>query len=189
MRCPNCNSDVDTDTCERCGSKTTSDTTYATTESIVRVMPRPGRDAPSQLVIPGLTVKEQLGCGGFATVYRAGHDVLGMDVAVKVFRDPPGYARVDQTLAEARLLARLDHPNLVRTFGAGEVSAGRYVVMELMDGGSCEGMRSLSTSDIISVTHQLLSALQALHAAKILHRDIKPANCLRQAWRFTSQVG
>ena len=52
--------------------------------------------------------------------------------------------------------------------------------MELMDGGSCDALRHLPTTDILSVAHQLLSALQALHVAGILHRDIKRANCLRR---------
>src|SRR5207248_2818767 len=88
---------------------------------------------------------------------------------------------VGKVLREARLMARLDHPNLLRVLDAGQTGDSVYLVLELMDGGSCKGLRSLPPADALAVTRQLLSGLQALHDARVLHRDIKPANCLRRA--------
>jgi serine/threonine protein kinase len=132
--------------------------------------------------LPGLTVGELLGRGGFGAVYRARHHALDVEVAVKLIEtsalDAEGFER---TLREARLMARLDHPNLLRIFHAGQTSGAVYLVLELMDGGSCKGMRNLSPDRAVAITKQLLSGLQALHDARILHRDVKPANCLHRS--------
>jgi serine/threonine protein kinase len=135
---------------------------------------------PGQLEgLPGLTIGEILGHGGFGVVYRAHHHALDVDVAVKVIETSALDAEgIDRALREARLMARLDHPNLLRIFHAGQTGTVVYLILELMDGGSCKGMRSLPPDRAAAITKQLLSGLQALHDARILHRDIKPANCL-----------
>jgi serine/threonine protein kinase len=132
--------------------------------------------------MPGLTIAERIGGGAFGVVYRARHHALDVDVAVKVVDAASlDAAGVERTLREARLMARLDHPNLLRIFDAGQAQSIVYFVLELMDGGSCKGMRHLSPDRALSVAKQLLSGLQALHDARILHRDLKPANCLHRA--------
>jgi serine/threonine protein kinase len=126
-----------------------------------------------------------LGGGSFGKVYRSRHQVLDIDVAVKVVNgrhiDASG---LEQTLREARLMARLDHPNLLRIYDAGRTDDAVYFVLELMD-CSLAGVHRLSPERALSVSRQLLLGLQALHDARILHRDIKPGNCLlRHAdWR------
>src|SRR5687768_12130953 len=107
-----------------------------------RVQPMPFPDHVGDL--PGLTVGERLGRGAFGAVYRARHHALDVDVAVKVVdRAALDAGGLDRALREARLMARLDHPNLLRIFDAGLAEGAVYLVLELMDGGSCKGMRSL----------------------------------------------
>jgi serine/threonine protein kinase len=126
--------------------------------------------------VPNVAVGAAIGAGSFGRVYRGHHRMLGIDVAVKVI-DVKGIADVDSLLKEARLMARLDHPNLLRVFDAGLVNDDLYLVLELMD-STCSDLRRLAPKRVLDLTLQLLAGLQALHDARILHRDIKPANCL-----------
>jgi serine/threonine protein kinase len=130
----------------------------------------------------GVRLGEQLGRGSFGTVYRGRHVALDIDVAVKLITGVDfASGGLEHTLKEARLMARLDHPNLLRIFDAGRSGPSVYFVLDLMNGGSCKSLRNLPGDRAMSVAKQLLSGLQALHDARILHRDIKPANCLLRA--------
>src|SRR5262249_53309624 len=98
---------------------------------------RPMLPSSAPVGLPGLTVHELLGRGSFGAVYRARHQILDLDVAVKVI-DPTrlDHAGLARALSEARLMARLDHPNLLRIFDASQTTTSVYLVLELMDGGS-----------------------------------------------------
>ena len=139
------------------------------------------RSTRPTLAVPGLLLGGLLGEGAFGAVYRARHEALEVDVAVKFVatgRLTDENAR--GVLREARLMARLDHPNLLRILDAGGVEGGVYLVLELMDGGSCQDLRRLPADQGVGVLREVLLGTQALHAAGILHRDIKPANFLRR---------
>jgi len=128
------------------------------------------------LRVPNVDLGDPIGNGSFGRVFRGRHRTLEVDVAVK-FVGPDAVGNVDGALHEARLMARLDHPNLVRIFDAGRSNGSLYLVLELMD-GTCSTSRPLPADRAVDVTRQLLAGLQSLHDARILHRDIKPANCL-----------
>ncbi|MHB2015419.1 MAG: serine/threonine-protein kinase [Candidatus Xenobia bacterium] len=124
--------------------------------------------------IPGVVVGRLLGSGSCGTVYEGHHETLDVPVAVKVVPTP----NPQEALLEARLMARLDHPNLLRVYDAGLLQDGLYMVLEFMDGGTLHGQHGLASDRLLETARHLLSALQALHAARVLHRDIKPDNCL-----------
>jgi eukaryotic-like serine/threonine-protein kinase len=138
--------------------------------------------------IPGLTITEMLGSGGFGVVYRARQPQLDRDVAVKLDnRVLPGEERA-KFLREARAAARLSgHPNVVNIYDAGITRDGRpYIVMELCPGGSLlDLLRNegpLPPERVLDIGMRLADALGFAHEAGVLHRDIKPANVLIDAF-------
>ncbi|MGY4642353.1 serine/threonine-protein kinase [Cellulomonas sp. URHB0016] len=127
-----------------------------------------------------------VGRGGMSTVFRAHDLVLERDVAVKVFPPVEDDDDLSRHTAETRVLAALNHANLVTLFDAGSVPAtggGRqaYLVMELVDGPTLAEQLvggPLSTDEALVVGHQLAEALAVVHDGQVVHRDIKPGNVL-----------
>ena len=112
-------------------------------------------------------------------VHRGRHLGLDVDVAVKILdADAGDPSAIERALAEARLMAKLDHPNVLRIHDAGRAGSVIYLVLEIMDGGNCSVLRRVSPARGLELARQLLAGIQALHEARIIHRDIKPANCL-----------
>ncbi|MBO1750321.1 serine/threonine protein kinase [Actinotalea sp. BY-33] len=131
-------------------------------------------------------VEEILGQGGMATVYRAHDEVLGRDVAVKLFPPTPDADEVLRHQAEMRVLARLSHPGLVTLHDAGSAYAGgpmhqTYLVMELVRGPTLADRLvagRFPATHVARAGRQLAEALATVHDAGVVHRDIKPANVL-----------
>jgi serine/threonine protein kinase len=126
-------------------------------------------------------LERQLGHGGMGTVYLA-HDVeLDRAVAVKVLAeslagDEPFRRRF---LREARMAARLSHPNVVAVYDAGEAEDGRpYIVMEYVDGSTLEGRGPMPPPEAVGLAVQACQGLAHAHAAGLVHRDVKPHNLL-----------
>src|SRR5574341_1279199 len=122
-------------------------------------------------------IDSELGQGGMGVVYRAHDTLLDRAVAVKVRSDSglgtEGRARL---LREAQAAARLDHPNIVSVYDAGETESTPFIVMQLVTGASLRDCGPLSVPQIIAVACQLCDALDHAHAQGIVHRDIKPEN-------------
>lgn len=118
--------------------------------------------------------------GGQAVVYRARHVPLDRPVAVKVLRDAGDDETVERLLQEARLVARLRHPNLVQVYDAGTLGDGRpYVVMECVEGSTLQRLSgSVPTALAVRLVAQVAGALGAAHAIGVVHRDVKPSNIL-----------
>ncbi len=126
-----------------------------------------------------------IGHGGMAQVYRGVDLVLDRPVAVKVFHaGAVEHAATARQAGEARILAGLDHPNLVRVFDA-DTDPGTgcsFLVMELVEGVSVSavlaGCGPMPPDAVAAIGAQLGKAVAAVHRAGIVHRDIKPANVL-----------
>src|SRR5579864_3923919 len=130
-------------------------------------------------------VERTLGRGGMATVYLARDGLLDRPVVLKVLAEHLAHDPMfrDRFVREARLAARLVHPNIVQVYDVGEDQRGPYIVMEYVEGETLaeELMRrgKLPPSEAVAIGMQLCSALEAAHAAQLVHRDIKPQNILR----------
>ena len=130
------------------------------------------------------SLQARVGSGGAATVWLADDDVLDRPVAVKVLSE--ALASDDSWLArfrrEARLAASLTHPNLVSVYDFDASEERPYIVMAYMPGGSLwDRLQIGEPSDPERLARDLLTALEAIHAAGIVHRDIKPGNVLFDA--------
>ncbi len=131
-------------------------------------------------------VRSIVGVGGFATVVRAYDPDLDDEAAIKIL-DAPSSQNDDlrsRFVAEARLLRRVRHVNVVAVYDVGELEDGRpYLVMELATGGALEerlptSAGAVSASDIGRVVQAVAEGIGALHRDGVVHRDIKPANLL-----------
>jgi tetratricopeptide (TPR) repeat protein/TolB-like protein len=122
-----------------------------------------------------------IGRGGSGDVYRATDTRLRRDVAVKVLAasrtsDPQ---RVERFLQEARVTAKLDHPNVVRIYDVGRVEERAYLVAELLEGETLRARISrgpMPVADVVRIGIEVARGLSAAHAAGLVHRDLKPDN-------------
>ncbi len=153
-----------------------------------RIEPR-GNDAGDQTHPPAwgpFALREKIGTGASADVYRAYEPQLDREVAIKLFR--PGYARQQngssRMLREARALARLRHEHVVHVYGADQHDGRLGVWMELVTGRTLESelqqRGTWSAREAASAGQDLCSALAAVHRAGLVHGDVKAQNVMRE---------
>ena len=133
----------------------------------------------------GLIIEDELGAGGMGSVFRATHVKLGRPVAVKFLSpelaaSPEGRARFER---EARALALLDHPSIVRIHDFGVEDGESYLVMELIEGGDLSKHVPMTAPEALRVASEVCDALHYAHAQGVVHRDIKPQNVMLDAQR------
>jgi len=128
-----------------------------------------------------LEIIELLGIGGAAEVYRALDLRQGREVAVKVLSERAEPEMVLRFVREGRALAQLDHPHIVKVYHMGEERGQRYLVMELVAGGSLRDrlqQGKLPWAEATRIALQVAGALGCAHERQIIHRDVKPGNIL-----------
>ncbi|MGF7235465.1 MAG: protein kinase domain-containing protein [Frankia sp.] len=129
--------------------------------------------------LPGYVLGEQLGSGAFGLVLAGTHRQMGRPVAIKVMQAEGLDATTAGFAAEAQVLARLDHPHVVRVYDYVEDDDLCLVVMELLAGGTLTGRRAgISPEQACAVGLAVAAALDHAHRHGVLHRDIKPDNVL-----------
>jgi serine/threonine protein kinase len=128
-------------------------------------------------------ILERIGAGGMGEVYRANDTRLGRDVAIKVlpaafFEEP---ARLIRFQREARILASLNHPNIVTLHSFEEAGGIHFLTMELIEGQALNRLipkEGLAVDQILDVAGAILEALAAAHEKGVVHRDLKPGNVM-----------
>src|SRR5688572_27777090 len=159
--------------CDRCGTGAPSD--GQTDEQVDRI-----RSKLQASIGDGYELLDLLGRGGMGIVFRAREIALDREVALKVLAldpvlAPDAYARFER---EAKLAARLDHPNIVPIFSVGSGSGIAYYTMRLIRGGSVEELltqhRVLDLHRATGILREVAAALDYAHARDIVHRVFKP---------------
>ena len=170
--------------------------------------PSSSQELPAGYILGEFTITSILGAGGFGITYLANDRSLNRQVVIKenlpsqiAFRDTyrmtvlPRQSGDDSNvyewsiqsfLKEARMLASLDHPNIVKIIRTFSGNGTAYFVMPFIQGDSLDQIaktahsqgQPLTENYIREILSQLLNALEYLHSKQILHRDIKPANVL-----------
>ena len=143
--------------------------------------------APLPRTVGGVyEIDEAIGEGGMGRVYRAHHRLTGQHVAIKVLAPAlAGAEDMRERFAdEANALASVDHPNVVRMHTLLEEEGRLCLVMDLVPGDDLdeyiESAGPLPLEEALSLTRQLLSALDHVHGRGVVHRDIKPSNIRRR---------
>jgi serine/threonine protein kinase len=155
-------------------------TTVPTTLPATELTPEPPDSVPP--CQEDLEILGELGRGGMGVVYKAWQKKLGRPVALKMLRSAAAEGdRVARFHAEARALARLQHPNIVQVYDVGQVEGRPYFVLEYVPGGSLDRQtcrRPQDPHEAARLVAVLARAVDAAHRAGIVHRDLKPANVL-----------
>jgi serine/threonine-protein kinase len=124
-------------------------------------------------------VERVLGHGGMAVVYLARDQELLRPVAVKVLAEHLADESVrERFVREARLAARLSHPNVVQVYDAGESEGQPFIVMEYVRGRTLAQCGKLPADEAVQLVLQACAGLQHAHEAGLVHRDVKPGNLL-----------
>jgi tetratricopeptide (TPR) repeat protein len=137
------------------------------------------------------TLLEEIGRGGMGIVYQARDNILERLVAFKVLpanlKDHP--QALKNFFREAKSAARLNHPNIVTVFDAGEEGGTYYIAMEFVEGETIKNILSREThlpiKGVLMIAGQVCRALEYAHDRRIVHRDIKSSNVM---WTPDKQV-
>jgi tRNA A-37 threonylcarbamoyl transferase component Bud32/tetratricopeptide (TPR) repeat protein len=169
---------------------TTRDDDPALPDDATAVHSNPSKTSPSApagtqaIEIPGYRMTRRLGEGGMGAVFLAEELALGRQVAIKVVSDK--IARDSEIrarfLREARLLATVEHPNVVRVYTFGEIDERAYLVMEYVEGETlADRIRRtgpMAPDAALAAVRAVADALSTAWEEKVIHRDIKPSNIL-----------
>lgn len=135
------------------------------------------------MLFPSYDIHALIACGGMGAVYQATQRSLDRIAAIKIL---PREFSTDEEFrkgfeAEAKAMAKLNHPNLIGVYDFGEAGGMLYLVMEYVDGKSLfhsSHGQAVDQSDALRIVSQVCAGLEHAHSHGILHRDIKPANIL-----------
>lgn len=140
--------------------------------------------AQSNWIAGRYEILAEIGRGGMGVVVRAFDHRLDTEVAIKVLRQDlaKDSSDKDSLIKEARVLARLTHPSIVRLFDLAETEVGLLLILEFVRGPNLAQVLDergrLTIEEFLHVARQVCAGLAAAHAEGVIHRDLKPPNLL-----------
>lgn len=143
--------------------------------------PAAGKNEPQQLGHYKLLV--EIGCGGMGKVYKAYHQQLDRVVAIKVMLRNQNFGDKERQrfIAEAKLTARLSHPNIIAVHDVASENDTDYIVMDFIEGDSLAAILKkgrLSNRKSLEIIRKVALAIDYAHENDIVHRDLKPGNIM-----------
>lgn len=124
-------------------------------------------------------IDSEIGRGGLGVVYKGFDLLLDRSIAIKVINTnilgSEGNARLFQ---EARVIAKLNHPNIVTVYDAGAIEETTFVVMEFVEGESLHDRPPKNLEELVTIMHFVCAGLEHAHQHDIIHRDLKPENVM-----------
>ncbi len=128
-------------------------------------------------------ILKRIGAGGMGEVYLASDLIVGRNAALKLL--PAHFTsntdRLKRFQQEARIVAGLNHPNILTVYEVGEARSRQYIASELVDGETLRqrlARGSIQLDDAVEIAIQIAGALAAAHCAGVVHRDVKPENTM-----------
>jgi serine/threonine protein kinase len=127
---------------------------------------------------------QKVGVGGFGEVWKAQDTIANRVVALKILHQGlmSDEHFIDKAKNEARLIGKLDHPNIVKVYEVSQIEGRLCIAMEFIDGQPLSKLiqsgERFNFQQIVNIIEQVGAALEATHAKKIVHRDVKPENIL-----------
>lgn len=127
-------------------------------------------------------IQHKIGKGGYAIVYGGKHELLNMPVAIKMMKHDMAMEKdfLNNFRNEARMIAQLNHENIVKVYDIEERYQTVFIVMELLEGASLEEILENRTTlpylKVVDYLIQICSGLQYAHDKGFIHQDIKPGN-------------
>ena len=129
-------------------------------------------------------IEKHIGTGGMATVYKATHRQVDLNVAIKILnRDEMNDKDIERLKREAKVLNSIFHPNVVKVYSFGFLDAGEpYLVLDLLEGKSLDQLiqseKCLPIPWLLEAFEQICKGLICAHDAGLVHRDLKPSNIM-----------
>ena len=171
-------------TCKSCGGSLTPDAPGGNCPACLWGLAAAPPEDGSGRRIGSYVLVEEMARGGMGAVWRARHEGLGREVALKLILGDR-LATTEQVLrfhTEARAAARLDHPNIVPIYEIGEDDGRHFYTMRLMEGGSLadrlEKGPAPTARESARIVALVARAIHFAHQRGVLHRDVKPSNIL-----------
>ena len=130
--------------------------------------------------VPGYQIERLIAEGGMASVYLAVQETLGRHVALKILRKFDNPADSERFLNEGRIIASLNHRNIITIYDVGISGERHYISMEYLEGGDLEQRiaKGMSVDEALRLVETIGGCLDFVNGKGIVHRDIKPANIL-----------
>ena len=129
-------------------------------------------------------IEREIGRGGMAVVYKAFDPFLNRTVAIKLIKmdafSPSSFGNIRERFdREAKALAKLDHPNIIKILDFGEQDSAPFLVMDFIEGPTLKDLKKpLRVDTAVKVLRPIADALAYIHSQGLLHRDVKPSNIM-----------